>query len=684
VVRCLIPAATLVFLLVGCTPHTSDSRSSVHLDVAGFKRQAQDAGVNVTAMGLMVVRSESRPVEEVKQEVETDEGAAASVTPIKTREEVSGTQATVVNGTGAGEVSNAPTGGGAVEVVREVAAEAPSKTSLNDVTAVANSTAAGAELDVPKFAYFPLDASAEANRAFELDVPAGRNQRLYLFGFTDGADGQRVPAYVGLLESVDLLPLTTYDLAFTVYPAGVVRPVVAVNTLGITDGSGAPISLPQTANCVGVATALSPREGFPKDVAVRVPIGALSKTDGGEALDATEQANALSGFFVLPAGEYSLTCLANLGGQLFGSSTEAPPVVRVSQGRVLTPSLSLQRLRTLPVSGGTPVPTGPTGNSNNTIQIPTFRIELQREVGLPLVRQTPISSGTVTLGTEAVVNTDNEKDVAVTLTAVDGKGNRLAGFSANVRVSLHSAFGKQAFPIDWLPFEDPAGTFAGIGGDKIDVALVDGFGTATLPLRLTTLPISPGGTRNLVVVAQAIDADGRGLAPTGAHYFTVRRVGEAPCPAASSGSRLAIFIPGAQGGTFSTVRRPDGSYTSSGTRDVLLMALSSDSAQRPQDCAYAPFEAVQVSAVLRNPLASPASAFLFDARYFTIANGAAVTSFPAGTSQVYLRDVLSVNPAVFTNAPAKGSSVTQFFDLYPFDDSLFSTAPEVELTLRVE
>lgn len=679
-VRCLIPAVASVFLSVGCTPNTSVSRSSVHLDVAGFKRQALEAGVNVTAMGLMVVRTESRPVEEVKQEVETDEGATASVTPITPPEKVSGTEATVVNGTG--EVSNAPTVGDALEVARQVASDAPAKT--DDVTAVANSTAAGAELEVPKFAYFPLDASAATDLAFELDVPAGQNQRLYLFGFTDGAEGQRVPAYVGMLESVDLLPLTTYDLAFTVYPAGVVRPVVAVNTLGITDATGAPISLPQTANCVGVATALSPREGFPKDVAVRVPIGVLSKTDGSQTLDATEQANALSGFFVLPAGEYSLTCLANLGGQLFGSSTEKPPVVRVTQGKVLTPSLSLQRLRTLPLAGGATGPTGPSGSSTNTIQIPTFRIELQREAGLLLVRQTPVANGTVTLGTEAVTNTDNEKDVAVTLTAVDSKGSRLTGFSANVRVSLHSAFSKQLFPADWIPFQDPSGNFAGAGGEKIDVALVDGFGTATLPLRLTTLPIALGGTRNLVAVAQAIDADGRALAPSGAHYFTVRRVGEPPCPAVTSGSRLAMFIPGAQGGAFSSVKRADGTYSSGGTRDVLLMALSSDSATRPQDCAYVPLQPVKVSAVLRNPLASPASAFLFDARYFAIENGAAVTWFPAGASQVYIRDVLSVNPAVFTNAPAKGSSLTQFFDLYPFDDSLFSTAPEVELTLRVE
>lgn len=651
-----------VFCWAACSSPSPSAQ--VQIDARALLRQAQTSGPSLSALGLLVVSTPQPTVEEAKRAVETAEGEAASAAPVEAVTEVRTSEKTVVKeGTATSSGTTTDTRSTAVRQLDE---------RTDDVTAIANSTASGTEQGAT-FTYLPIDlANAEAG-SFVVDVPAGRQQRLYLIGFVDNASGLRVPAYIGLHVG-NLLPLTEYDVTFSVYPAGVVRPLVAVNTVGLRTATGDAFKIPEAANCVGVAKALIPREAFPAEVAVRVPIGALSDV-------ATDQ-KALAGYFVLPVGEYALSCLANFDGQIFGSSEEKAPVVRVGQGLVATPSLSLQRVKVLDPT--VVAPADPTLPPEEPTRKPKLNIEmlrqlmLARELGPARQIASGGGAGQQAMAEESVVNTTNDLDVALRVSALLPNGAVDSSFSGTVRLKVEGEL-----PLDWQPFQRSEALGSGA---TVDVGVVGGVGRAAEPLSLKTLSILVGGTRSLVITAQLLDADGRPLAISGANYFSVRRPADPQCDQLKQLSRVQLFAPGLTGSVFVTKPLSGGGYSAVPRKDLLVILLASGSSTRSEGCAFFSSSQTKVEFELEEtafPL-GVTQVFTIDGTQMTVSGNQASLLIPAGISQVYLRDLIGIDPSVFDKRPSSGDELKQRVLLRPFDSQQFAAPPTFDLSLRVD
>jgi hypothetical protein len=351
---------------------------------------------------------------------------------------------------------------------------------------------------VPPVSYYTIEIPAGSDR-FELELPSGAHQNLFLISFTRSPlDGRLRPTHVAAALDVTMKAQSNTEVVFGAYAAGAVVPQFLPPTIaGLRDSAGNAISALPSLSCLAVAKASAPRPDFPPVSLARMAVGSVA-TQLQEA--------GVAGLFILPTGRYRLDCFAAFAGRLFGVDPKQPLEVEVKQGELLVPTAGLINVRdVLPNgSGGTVVlpPDTSTPGSNR------YQIRFSQISGG--VQGSPIKGSNYVSGTPA----------SILIQASTAEGFSQVGANERVRLEIRPAFdalnwGQDVSGGRWLPLDDGRGPM-----EELDVQLVDGLAVIDNALRTDSL-MTAGGVHQYIATIQAYDVDQRLLRREGAFYFTI-------------------------------------------------------------------------------------------------------------------------------------------------------------------
>ncbi len=676
-------------------PHASVP-AAVHIDITSLQRAAETAQITVSKVGLLAIQGAAVDPSQAQQMVQTSSGASdstASVDPTSGDQSSKSSDAPVTGGSDTSTTGGAPNVSGALGTgsANTGAARGTSTTSTDATPAagsgvqptaspkavaadgvIASVAAGGAAAGaIPKFGYYPV-AISPTDLSFDVAIPSGDNQTLVFLAFiTDPTTGHDDPVYIGERAAVDLKSTETLQLAFDIYAAGTVRPeILAPSTLGLTDTSGSAITSVPSLNCLAVATSSDSRSGFPSTTASRVAVGALASLNA---------AQIASGALILPVGDWGIDCTANYAGHLFGVSSDRPMVVTVAQGHVYSPSAPLVVVKDLPAAGSSGGAGGassgsPPGNGAH-LKAPRLDVMVGGLVAVTLARgasggstgsttgtaiggltsglgsttggQTGSSAGSSAGGGGNLTSLVNQD---VSITALDDNGLLDPSFNGVVRLTVVTLGAKEIFPIGWQPFDS---NHQSVIPRSADVAMVNGTAFFTGLVQTSTLP-ADALTHHFLVTAQALNANGNPLDPSGAMAITVRNDLFCSGTVAQNAGVGAItpFGLSANANTVTAGLDATGTYTEP-TVPLMVIATSGDAS----DCIInAPSDMSLLFSDISPPgvIEEPTTAFSANA------DGSFVVPLPSsGDGQWLYWDAFRISPKFLSNqTPAVGASTT--------------------------